>query len=416
MSTDKTDLYVYAHWMGMPEPVLIGILSAHQGKGRKSFSFTYDEHWLKGKSLYLIDPDIGFYSGPQFPNQKENFGVFLDSMPDTWGRMLMKRKAALQALEDGTKVPVLYDIDFLLGVADTCRMGALRYKLDPEGPFLSDEMKSPIPPWTSAGELQHIAGLAESDKEIKNLNQWLALLMAPGSSLGGARPKANILDKFGHPWIAKFPSRNDSIDKAKWEYLAYNLALSAGIQMAESKIEKVTGSSHTFFTKRFDRLNGERIHFASAMTLTGNNEDTLRENPASYLDIALFIQNHSGKPTFDLHELWRRIVFNIAISNTDDHLRNHGFIIDGDSWRLSPAFDLNPSIDKGALSLTIDETSGVLDFDIAMDVAPYFRLNKTESAAILSEVQNAVGYWERIAGKIGISRNEIEIMRPAFSV
>lgn len=414
MSTDKTDLHVYAHWMGMPEPVLIGILSAHQGKGRKSFSFTYDELWLKGKNLYLIDPDIGFYSGPQFPNQKENFGVFLDSMPDTWGKMLMKRKAALQASEDGTKVPVLYDIDFLLGVADTCRMGALRYKLDPEGPFLSDEMKSPIPPWTSAGELQYIAGLAESDKEIKNLNEWLALLMAPGSSLGGARPKANILDKSGHPWIAKFPSRNDSIDKAKWEYLAYNLALSAGIQMAESKIEKLTGSSHTFFTKRFDRLNGERIHFASAMTLTGNNEDTLRENPASYLDIALFIQNHSGNPNQDLHELWRRIVFNIAISNTDDHLRNHGFIIDRDNWRLSPAFDLNPSIDKGALSLNIDETSGVLDFDIAMDVAPYFRLNKNESAGILAEVKNAVRHWEKIAGKNGISRNEIDSMRPAF--
>jgi serine/threonine-protein kinase HipA len=414
MSTDKTDLYVYAHWMGMPEPVLIGILSAHQGKGRKSFSFKYDELWLKGKNLYLIDPDIGFYSGPQFPNQKENFGVFLDSMPDTWGRMLMKRKAALQASEDGAKVPVLYDIDFLLGVADTCRMGALRYKLDPEGPFLSDDTKSPIPPWTSAGELQNIAGLAESDKEIKNLNQWLALLMAPGSSLGGARPKANILDKSGHPWIAKFPSRNDSIDKAKWEYLTYKLALSAGIQMAESKIEKVIGSRHTFFTKRFDRLNGERIHFASAMTLTGNNEDTLRENPASYLDIALFIQNHSGNPNQDLHELWRRIVFNIAISNTDDHLRNHGFIIDRDNWRLSPAFDLNPSIDKGALSLNIDETSGVLDFDIAMDVAPYFRLNKTESAAILAEVKNAVRNWEKIAGKTGISRNEIDSMRLAF--
>ncbi len=414
MSTDKTDLFVYAHWMGMPEPVLIGILSAHQGKGRKSFSFTYDELWLKGKNLYLIDPDLVFYSCPQFPNTTENFGVFLDSMPDHWGKMLMKRKAALQASEDGTKVPVLYEIDFLLGVADTCRMGALRYKLDPEGPFLSDDTKSPIPPWTSAGELQHIAGLAESDKEIKNLNQWLALLMAPGSSLGGARPKANILDKSGHPWIAKFPSLNDSIDKAKWEYLTYKLALSAGIQMAESKIEKVIGSRHTFFTKRFDRLNGERIHFASAMTLTGNNEDTLRENPASYLDIALFIQNHSGNPNQDLHELWRRIVFNIAISNTDDHLRNHGFIIDRDNWRLSPAFDLNPSTDKGALSLNIDETSGVLDFDIAMDVARYFRLKNDEAAAILSAVKNSVRNWEKNAKTIGISRNEIDQMRTAF--
>jgi len=193
------------HWIGMPDPVLIGILSAHQGKGRKSFSFNYDNKWLNGKNLYLLDPDIGFYSGPQFPVKKDNFGVFLDSMPDTWGRTLMKRKAALQAIEDGQKAPVLQDIDFLLGVADTCRMGALRYKLAPDGPFINDDRNTPVPPWASAAELQHIAGLVESDKVSRNLNHWLALLMAPGSSLGGARPKANILDKNDRPWIAKFP-------------------------------------------------------------------------------------------------------------------------------------------------------------------------------------------------------------------
>ncbi len=414
MSADKTDLFVYAHWLGMPEPVLIGVLSAHQGKGRKSFSFEYDEHWLKGKELRLLDPDIGFFSGLQFPDKKENFGVFLDSMPDTWGKNLMKRKVALQASEDGKIAPLLHDIDFLLGVSDTCRMGALRYKLDPFGPFLSDDWNSPVPPWTSVGELQRIAGLVESDKSTKNLNKWLVLLMAPGSSLGGARPKANILDKNGHPWIAKFPSRNDRIDKAKWEYLAYRLALSAGIHMAESRIEKVSGTFHTFFTKRFDRQAGERIHFASAMTLTGNNEDTIRDNPAGYLDIALFIQNHSGNPKNDLHELWKRIIFNIAISNTDDHLRNHGFIIDQGNWRLSPAFDLNPSIDKEELSLTIDETSGVLDFAIAIRVSEYFRLNKNEAEAILSTVRKSVSQWEKIAGQTGISRNEIETMRSAF--
>jgi serine/threonine-protein kinase HipA len=414
MPADKTELFVYAHWVGMPEPVLIGILSAHRGKGSKSFSFEYDEGWLKRKELRLLDPDIGFFSGPQFPDKKENFGVFLDSMPDSWGKNLMKRKAALQAREDGENTPLLYDIDFLLGVSDSCRMGGLRYKLNPGGSFLSDERNSPVPPWTSAGELQRIAGLVESDKSNKNLNKWLALLMAPGSSLGGARPKANILDKNGHPWIAKFPSKYDRIDKAKWEYLAYRLALSAGIRMAESGIEKISGTFHTFFTKRFDRQLGERIHFASAMTLTGNNEDTIRDNPAGYLDIALFIQNHSGNPHNDLHELWKRIIFNIAISNTDDHLRNHGFIIDQGNWRLSPAFDLNPSIDKEELSLTIDETSGSLDFAIAIKVSEYFRLNKNEAEAILSTVRKTVSTWEKIARQTGISRTEIEIMRPAF--
>lgn len=414
MSADRTDIFVYAHWMGMPEPVLIGVLAAHQGKGRKSFSFDYDKKWLKEKNFQLLDPDIGYYTGPQFPNKKDNFGVFLDSLPDTWGRTLMKRKAALQAMNEGKKAPVLNDIDFLLGVADKCRMGALRFKLDQDGPFLNDNSISPVPPWASVGELQHIAGMVESDKITKQLNKWLVMLMAPGSSLGGARPKANILDKTGHPWIAKFPSKNDTTDKAKWEYLAYKLAKSAGINMTESKIEKVAGSYHTFFTKRFDRRNSERIHFASAMTMTGNNEDTIRDNPASYLDIALFIQNHSGNPKEDLHELWKRIVFNIAISNTDDHLRNHGFIIENNNWRLSPAFDINPSIDKEELSLNIDENSGVLNFDLAMSVIEYFRLNEKDASLILKNVKKVVSNWENVAKQMGILRKEIELMSGAF--
>jgi len=414
MSIDKTDIFVYAHWAGMSEPVIIGILSAHQGKGRKSFSFEYDKNWLKGKNVFLLDPDIGFYSGPQFPLKKENFGVFLDSMPDTWGRTLMKKRAAQIAKIHGKTATVLHDFDFLLGVADSGRMGALRFKLDPEGSFLDDDTNSPIPPWTSVGELQHIAGLVESDQDTRELNKWLIMLMAPGSSLGGARPKANIFDKTGHPWIAKFPSKNDVIDKAKWEFLAYKLAIAAGVTMSESRIEKVAGNYHTFFTNRFDRMHGERIHFASAMTMTGNNEDTIRDSRASYLDLSAFIQNHGGKIKEDLSQLWRRIVFYISISNTDDHLRNHGFIIENDAWRLSPAFDVNPSVDKDELALNIDETSGALDFDLALSVSEYFRLTQTEARSILSQVKKVVGDWEKTAKSIGISRGEIGLMQSAF--
>jgi serine/threonine-protein kinase HipA len=414
MSIDKTDLFVYAHWSGMPEPVFVGILSAHQGKGRKSFSFAYDEQWLKRKDLFLLDPDIGLYSGPQFPGTKENFGVFLDSMPDTWGRTLMKKRAAQLAKIQGKPAPVLHDKDFLLGVADNCRMGALRFKLDPDGPFLNDDSRSPIPPWTSVGELQHIAGLVESDRNTRELNKWLVMLMAPGSSIGGARPKANIVDMQGQLWIAKFPSKNDTIDKAKWEFLAYKLALTAGINMSESRIEKVAGKNHTFFTKRFDRTNEERMHFASAMTMTGNNEDTIRDNRASYLDLSVFIQNHGRNIKEDLAQLWRRIVFNIAVSNTDDHLRNHGFIIQNGEWRLSPAFDVNPSIDKEDLALNIDDSSGILDFDLALSVSEYFRLNHKEAQSILSQVKKAVNNWEKTARQIRISRGEMEMMSSAF--
>ncbi|MBE9488979.1 MAG: HipA domain-containing protein, partial [Bacteroidetes bacterium] len=415
MAKNKFDIYVYAHWYPMPEPKIMGVLSAHYGKGKKAFSFTYDKDWIKSKQQLLLDPDIQFFSGPQYPNNKENFGVFLDSMPDTWGKTLMKRRAAQQAKEKGEKTPTLYEIDFLLGVYDQSRMGALRFKIDPNASFLDDNNISPTPPWSSIRELQEAAKAFESDKDNEEVKKWLAILMAPGSSLGGARPKANILDEGGNLWIAKFPSKNDTIDKAAWEFIAYRLALNSGIDMASSKIEKVTGKYHTFFTKRFDRINGERIHFASAMTMTGNNEDTISDNPASYLEIAEFIQNYGANIDNDLQQLWRRIVFNITISNTDDHLRNHGFILTENGWILSPAYDINPSIDKDGLALNIDMDNNVLDFKLAKSVGEYFRLNNREMDVIINEVKSAVSSWKEIASKIGVPKKEVELMENAFN-
>jgi serine/threonine-protein kinase HipA len=414
MATHKTDMYVYAHWLGMTEPKCIGLLSAQQAKGKKAFSFEYDAGWIRSKAQHLLDPDIAWFTGPQYPNGKENFGVFMDSMPDTWGRTLMKRRAAQLAKEAGRPAPVLYDIDFLLGVYDETRMGALRFKLDIDGPFLDDNQGMPAPPWTSIRELQHGAQVLESDKEGKEVKKWLAILMAPGSSLGGARPKANITDEHGHLWIAKFPSKGDTIDKGAWEYLAYKLALQCGVVMPEAKIEKVAGKFHTFFTKRFDRQLHERIHFASAMTMTGQNEDTIKNNPPSYLDLAEFIQYNGAQNTQDLKQLWRRIVFYMAVSNTDDHLRNHGFILTNQGWILSPAFDINPSVDKDGLALNIDTQNNALDFELAKSVGEYFQLSDTEMNTIITEVKMAVSGWENIAREIGISRAEQELMRAAF--
>ena len=400
----------------MPEPKNIGILSAHYGKGKKAFSFEYNKEWLKSKQQMLLDPDIQFYSGPQYPNNKENFGVFLDSMPDTWGRTLMKRRTAQQAKENNEKAATLYEIDYLLGVYDESRMGALRFKTDPNGPFLDNSTATPTPPWSSIAELQEAAKQFEDDEGDEVAKNWLKILMAPGSSLGGARPKANIIDKEKNLWIAKFPSKNDTVDKAAWEFLAYQLALNAGIIMAPSKIQKITGKHHTFFTKRFDRDKGERIHFASAMTMTGNNEDTIRENPASYLEIAEFIQNYGCNIEENLHQLWRRIVFNIAISNTDDHLRNHGFMLTEKGWTVSPAYDINPSIDRDGLALNIDMDNNTLDIDLAISVGEYFRLNIEQMDAIIQEVKTAVNHWKFIATKIGISKKEQLLMEKAFLV
>ncbi len=416
MATKKLDIYVFAHWKPMHEPELIGTLSAQNAKGKKAFSFEYHKNWIKSKNQMLLDPDIQFYSGPQYPNNKENFGIFLDSMPDTWGRTLMKRRASQQAALTGEKAKTLYEIDYLLGVYDESRMGALRFKTGLNGPFLDNNNLSPTPPWSSIRELQEAAQNFENDTESEEAKQWLAILMAPGSSLGGARPKANILDNDKNLWIAKFPAKNDTTDKAAWEYLAYQLAVKAGINMSECKIQKVTGNYNTFFTKRFDRENGERIHFASAMTMTGNNEESIKDHQASYLELAEFIQNHGRDIESNLEQLWRRIVFNIAISNTDDHLRNHGFILTSEGWILSPAYDLNPSIDKDGLALNIDMDNNALDYEVAKSVGIYFRLNEKQMNTILAEVFSAVASWKQLATKIGISNKEMLLMEKAFNV
>jgi serine/threonine-protein kinase HipA len=335
-------------------------------------------------------------------------------MPDTWGRSLMKRRAAQQARENGNPAPTLYDIDFLLGVYDASRMGALRFKTDPDGPFLDNNAASPTPHWANVRELQHAAAIIEADDNNEEVKKWIAMLIAPGSSLGGARPKANILDNQQHPWIAKFPSATDTTDKAAWEFLAYRLARKAGINMAECRLDKVAGKYHTFFTKRFDRLAGERIHFASAMTMTGNSEDTIRNTPGSYLEIAEFIQFSGSNIAADLEQLWRRIVFNIAISNTDDHYRNHGFIVVDNGWHLSPAYDINPSVDKDGLALNIDMDNNALDWELAKSVGAFFRLSNRQMDAIITEVKQAVCKWRELAGEIGIARAEKEGMAGAF--
>lgn len=413
---DKTDIWVYADWKGMVSPKCIGILSVQQAKGRKAFGFSYDADWISSREQLLLDPDIAWYSGQQYPNGKENFGVFLDSMPDTWGKTLMKRRVAFNAQEQGKPAQVLYDIDFLLGVHDLSRMGALRFKREPDGDFLDNDPVSPTPPWTSIRELQYGAKLIESNKDTVEVKKWLAMLMAPGSSLGGARPKANIVDEHGHLWIAKFPSRNDTINKGAWEYLAYRLAIDTGIDMAESRLEHIAGPYHTFFTKRFDRERQDRIHFASAMTMTGKNEELIRDETPSYLDIVEFIQFSGIQIEEDLHQLWRRVVFNILISNTDDHLRNHGFILNDKGWRLSPAFDINPSIDKEGLALNIDMDNNALDLDLAKSVGAYFRLGKKEMDIIINEVKSGISGWKKVATDIGIPRSEQTLMAAAFKV
>lgn len=414
MAAETTDILVYADWQGMPGPKLLGTIRVMQAKGRRTFGFQYDESWLSQEKPLSIDPEIHWYSGWQYPAGKQIFGVFNDSIPDTWGRTLMKRRAAIEAKNEGLPVRKLYETDLLLGVFDETRMGALRFRLDPNGPFLDDNNSMPTPPWLKIRELQAAAESLESDKSNDEIREWLNVLIAPGSSLGGARPKSSIVDENGQLWIAKFPSKYDHSDKAAWEFLAYILATQCGIEMAECRLQKISGKYNTFFTKRFDRIGTERLLFASAMTMTALNEEMLRDASASYLDLVDVICNYGANPNEDLEQLWRRIVFSIAISNTDDHLRNHGFLHTAKGWVLSPAFDINPSADKNGLALNIDTESNAQDFELAKSVGNYFRLSVNEMDAIIAEVVRTVSGWKKLANEIGISRAEQELMEPAF--
>lgn len=413
MPSNKTAILVYAHWKGMAEPLKMGTLTAQEARGHLAWNFAYEKNWLNTRTQHLLDPDLQWYTGHQYaPPDKPNFGIFLDSMPDTWGRTLMKKK---HALLDNSKRSRLSEIDYLLGVFDPARMGALRFKLNEEGPFLDDDAGKSIPPITDVRELQMGAMHIESDEDIEEVRKWLRILLAPGSSLGGARPKSSVKDENGAFWIAKFPSRFDTTDKGAWEYLVWELAKESGITVPEARLEKVSGIYHTFFSKRFDRDQNIRIHFASAMTLTGNFEAGIRDSPPSYLEIAEFIQFYGTAPKEDLSELWRRIVFNIAVSNTDDHLRNHGFLINDDGWRLSPAYDLNPSIEKTGLALNIDLEANDLDVELAIRVGVYFGLDKTGMRRIIDVINAVIANWKKKANKIGIPEVQQKLMEPAFS-
>lgn len=418
MSTTKRSILVYAHWRGIAEPLLMGTLISDRLKGKEIFSFEYDEDWLKNGPSHLLDPGLQLFSGPHYVSQEqENFGIFLDSSPDRWGRILMRRREAALARVEKREETKLFETDYLLGVFDGHRMGALRFKLEEDGPFLNDNKEMATPPWTSIRELEQISlkleggDIMDDPKYLK----WLAMLVAPGSSLGGARPKASITDVKGDLWIAKFPSQNDSGDVGAWEMVTYELALEAGVQMAESMAQKFSSHHHTFLTKRFDRTaNGERIHFASAMTMLGHSDGQDHQDGVSYLEIAEFIQNHGANVSGDLEELWRRIVFSICVSNTDDHLRNHGFLLTDQGWLLSPAYDINPVETGTGLKLNISDTDNALDLDLALEVSEFFRLNPSRAKEIIDEVKNAVAKWSSIAKKYGISRAEQELKSAAF--
>ncbi|HKL21699.1 MAG TPA: type II toxin-antitoxin system HipA family toxin [Tichowtungia sp.] len=382
-------------------------------RGKEVLSFEYNQEWLKKGQPILLDPKLHFAPGPQY--SQNAFGLFLDSAPDRWGRVLIQRREAQRAKIENRTPRVLFDSDYLLAVHDTCRMGALRFKTDPNGPFQNDDHQLTTPPLHALRELEQASiRLEECDPNDSEYRTWLNLLLAPGTSLGGARPKANVIDPAGNLWIAKFPSKNDEFNTGAWELVTYQLATQAGLNTVNARGETFSEAGQTFLTQRFDRKREKRIHFASAMNLLGYQDGEGAGTGASYLDLVELIGMIGENVDSDLEELWKRIVFSICVSNTDDHLRNHGFLLGERGWTLSPAYDLNPQPYGSGLALNINESSNALDLDLAMDVAEYFRLSSDQASRHLKQVRTAVKKWELLAQEHGISRSEIERMRPAF--
>jgi len=418
MGDSTKNIYVYADWIGLEYPHFTGTLITNQIRGKEIFSFQYDDEWLKSGKAKILDPDLSLFSGFQhLRDEKLNFGMFLDSSPDRWGRVLMKRREIALAKQEERKARTLFESDFLLGVYDPLRMGALRFKTDKEGEFLDNNKDYATPPWTSIRELENASLEYENGLEQDNpeLLKWLNMLYAPGSSLGGARPKANIQNADGSLWIAKFPSKNDDVNIGAWEMVANSLAQKCGLNCAIGKIERFNSRYHTYLTKRFDRdREGKRIHFASAMTLLGYTDGTGSEEGVSYLELAEFIMKHGSNVNGDLKELFRRIVFSICISNTDDHLRNHGFLLNDKGWTLSPAYDINPNPDGTALKLNINLDDNSLDLELVLSVCDFFRIEKKEAQEIIEQIKKVVSNWRQEARNYHIPSSEQDRMENAF--
>lgn len=392
-------------------PCLVGTLAHARGQIR----FRYERAWLRDARAFALDPDLSLDDAPFFPKPEQgNFGIFLDSSPDRWGQTLMKRREALQARDEKRTPRTLYAWDFLIGVQDFTRQGALRFRLAGTEEFLGNETMA-APPVTTLRELEAVAYQLSSRRidDLDALRRWLAVLVAPGASLGGARPKANFTEADGSLWIGKFPARDDDRDIGAWEHVVHGLALKAGVDVPAAKAIRLNSAFHTFCVQRFDRVKGTRRFYASAMTLLRKEQS----EGTSYLELAQFLRGqgdgaHTGA---DLEQLFRRVAFNVAVGNRDDHLRNHGFVLGEKGWRLAPAFDVNPNIDKAEHVLNIDDADNRPSLTTVMNTAPFYGLGEERGQQIVEEVVSAVDGWEDAARQAGIARGDVALSAGAFS-
>jgi serine/threonine-protein kinase HipA len=389
----------------------VGTLAHDRGQVR----FRYDRQWLKDARAFALDPDLSLDESPFFPKPElGNFGVFLDSSPDRWGQTLMKRREALQAKDEKRTPRTLHAWDFLIGVQDFTRQGALRFRLAGTDEFLGNE-KLAAPPVTTLRELEAVAYELSSRRidDLTALRQWLTVLVAPGASLGGARPKANFTEVDGSLWIGKFPAHDDDRDVGAWEYVVHGLAKKAGINVPPAKLVRLNKEFHTFCVQRFDRVKTARRFYASAMTLLRKEHS----EGCSYLELAQFLRAKGDGPQVgvDLAQLFRRVAFNVAVGNRDDHLRNHGFVLGSNGWRLAPAFDVNSTIDKAEHVLNIDDSDNHPSLETVIATGQFYGLSPEQAKQVVEEVAGVVDGWRDAAKAAGIFAADVELTAGAFS-
>ena len=381
----------------------LGTLEFDELRGKEVSSFELDGDFVLRPSVEFLGPDIGLFRGKQYPTLQYGFGLFQDAAPDSWGRKIIRRREKRGSLRES---------DYLLGVFDLTRVGALRFTIEGSDVFVNSDGDNPAPPWTTLRMLEGSSRRFEEDDADESA---LAVLLRPGTSLGGARPKASVTAPDGSLWIAKFPSKEDDFDTGAWEYLVHILAEESGICVPEAQAQKFSRAGTTFLCRRFDRDGSRRVPFASAMTMLGC-EDRQEDGNGTYIDIAGFLMQHGAKPDADLPELWRRMAFSLLVSNTDDHLRNHGFIAENGRWRLSPAYDLNANLKRPqSLSLELDAGVPIEGIDVLVEAAEYFRLGKKDANAQLERIRSAVAKWRNVAARLGIPRREQEEMSLCFT-
>jgi len=410
-STER-EAFVYVDVAGRPN--LVGRIWSRVRKGRESATFEYDRSWLERPNRFALEPAMMLTPGPYHTGlDRPMFGAIGDSAPDRWGRVLMRRAERIRAEHEKRTPRTLYEIDFLMNVDDETRAGALRFSDAEGGPFLAEATETRIPTLVALPRLMSAAERILDDQDDDSGGEDIRLLLAPGSSLGGARPKASVHDEFGTLCIAKFPHQNDTIDTVLWEAVALKLAKKAGIETAPSRVLKI-GNKASLILKRFDRDGNNRIPFLSAMSMLGANDNEQH----TYLEIVDAIRRHGANATLDCVQLWRRAVFNILISNTDDHLRNHGFLYhDIGGWSLSPAYDLNPvptDIRPRILSTALDSEDPSASIELALSNAAYFGLPLNGAREIASEISRALLDWRDVAENTGLSRSACNRMASAF--